>query len=112
MNDKKINLLPIGSLITYKEIPLVICGYALVENEVIIPSYRVVNMPLGFIDKDSVKTIPVNREISVLKEGYKNDLYKDYINQLNHRFEVLEGLTDSDFQDIIDKLEEAEANNE
>lgn len=112
MNDKKFNLLPIGSLITYKEIPLVICGYALVENEIIVPSYRVVNMPLGFIDKDSVKTIPVNGEISVVKEGYRNDIFDVYIKQQNHKFEVLNGLTDSDFQDVIDKLEEAEANNE
>lgn len=98
------NLLPIGTLVRYNDTPLLICGYSLNETDRIIPSYRVVIFPIGYINKDSIKLVPVDEDIIVVRDGYKNESFELFEKFQKNKFEVLNGLTNEDFEKIYGEL--------
>lgn len=84
------DILPIGSVIRYEEkYSLMIVGYASEKKpKKFIFFYDVIPYPIGLIDEDSIKIIPMDtNKIDVIFKGYATPVFEKYI---NNRFFYME----------------------
>ena len=74
-------LLPIGSVIKYKDAKLMVVGHD-VDKATNKYSYVVVPYPIGFAGKDKMFAVKVSEEVEVLYVGYNTARGEKYISQL------------------------------
>ncbi|SCY71250.1 protein of unknown function [Lachnospiraceae bacterium XBB2008] len=110
MNDMK----SIGTIISYKESTYMVIGYEVCDiDDTLIPHYVVVPIPLGYMNPESLRVIPINEVDTIIQDGYFNDFAKKYIDVRSFLFDGLTKQSPSEwikaeeaFHDSIDKMEE------
>lgn len=110
MNDMK----SIGTIISYQESIYMVIGYEACDiDDVIVPHYVVVPIPLGYMNPESLRVIPINEVDMIVQEGYSNSFAKKYIDGRSFLFSGLMNLSLSEwikeeeaFWDSINNMED------
>ena len=104
-------LLPIGTAVEINNNKCIIVGYDDVEeNDVYVHSYVVIPYPLGYVDEDSFRYVPVDAEMNELKKGYETEVFDIYEQTRRSLFDSTTGLTVSEWtkikEETVELLEE------
>ncbi len=100
-------LLHIGTIFTKNEKNFLIIGYSVIKkDEKLLPAYKCVRLPLGFISKDSIKTVSIDDVDNVIFSGYKNEQANDYLEKLGKIYDVF-GEYGEEVNDQLDEVLQA-----
>ena len=101
-------LLPIGTVVNYKDVDLIVCGYTLTEAEAIFACYRTVIYPFGFTEPEKIILLPVKDEYSIVYEGYRDEEFERVSRIISKRFSILDGVTEQDIKTVLKRLDSIE----
>lgn len=99
-------LLPIGSVISIKNIKMIIIGYNITPVSKIRIDYIVALYPLGITDEKSIALISVERNFKIISEGYKSKEFSCFINEKNSQFTTLKDVDVEQLRNFLNKIEE------
>lgn len=100
-------LLPIGSVLCAKEKKAVVLGYHFeTEDDRFVTSYLVVDFPMGYINSTCIGIVPVDAEMEVIFEGFRNDNFETFIKNKQELYELSKDMTVTRWNEELETIQQ------
>lgn len=98
-------LLPIGSVLQVKGKKSLILGYQFDdENNKFVTSYIICGYPFGFITCDELGIVPVDADIEVIFEGYRNEFFYSFIKNKQELHDLTATMSVSEWNEHLNQI--------